>query len=295
MSAKGKGKFSVEEEVRLIYEVEKRPILWDATNEIYKRADLKPQVWSEVAANIGPAYSGEVVAARFKSLRDTFFKNWRKIQESKTSGSGTDDVYTPRWHLYSNLAFLKKTCTQQGSTSNIPSQASQMLKSESQPSMSIVDQEVNNQVQVYFDENLQEFMTLPQDESVQSSCGINGNESISSSLSSLYPSGPSSPDFVPPRPASAPSCQATTKRKAEAEDLFSKRGNSKKTGAAMMEEAVKVMKDICKQQPPPPTESFPTADREEIFGNYIASRLRLMTDDNKKQCENAILAVLLNF
>jgi len=99
-----------------------------------------------------------------------------------------------------------------------------------------------------------------------------------------------------PRPASAPNCQAATKRKADEEEaLFSKRGKAKKTGSTLMEEAVRVMKDICKQQPVPSMEPIPTADREELFGNYVASRLRLMTVENKKQCENAIIAVLMDF
>lgn len=54
-------KFTAEEEIRLIFEVEKRPILWDTTNESYKRADLKPQVWADVAANVGLQYSGEFI------------------------------------------------------------------------------------------------------------------------------------------------------------------------------------------------------------------------------------------
>lgn len=63
----------------------------------------------------------------------------------------------------------------------------------------------------------------------------------------------------------------------------------------MMEEAVKVMKDICNQQPPLSEEPLPIGDREEIFGKYVASRLRLMGEENKKQCENSIMAVLMNF
>jgi len=58
-SEKRKNKFTVEDELRLIHEVEKRPILWDSTSDNYKRADLKPQVWAEVATNVGPAFTGK--------------------------------------------------------------------------------------------------------------------------------------------------------------------------------------------------------------------------------------------
>ena len=35
-------KFPAEEELRLIHEVQKRPMLWDSTSENHSRADLRP-------------------------------------------------------------------------------------------------------------------------------------------------------------------------------------------------------------------------------------------------------------
>jgi len=57
--SKTRVKFSPAQDVRLLFEVEKRPILWDPTLDIYKRADLKTPVWAQVAQNIGPELSGE--------------------------------------------------------------------------------------------------------------------------------------------------------------------------------------------------------------------------------------------
>ena len=58
-SKKPRAKFGTEDDVRLAFEVESRPILWDATADIYKRADLKPQVWAEVAEKLGAPFTGE--------------------------------------------------------------------------------------------------------------------------------------------------------------------------------------------------------------------------------------------
>jgi len=51
--------FSKEIESRLVEEVEKRPLLWDAKANIYRRADLKPLAWEEIATIIGPPFTGK--------------------------------------------------------------------------------------------------------------------------------------------------------------------------------------------------------------------------------------------
>lgn len=60
-----------------------------------------------------------IVASRFKSMRDTFMSNLRRVKESKRSGKGTADMYIPKWYLYDRLKFLQKTLVQSASISNI--------------------------------------------------------------------------------------------------------------------------------------------------------------------------------
>jgi len=50
--------FQLEVEMRIALEVEKRPILWDSKSSLYKRSDLEPAVWEEVARVLGDAHSG---------------------------------------------------------------------------------------------------------------------------------------------------------------------------------------------------------------------------------------------
>ncbi|KYN18149.1 hypothetical protein ALC57_09550 [Trachymyrmex cornetzi] len=52
-------------------------------------------------------------------MRDTFMSNLRRVKESKRSGKGTTDIYTPKWSLYDRLKFLQKTVIQSTSTSNL--------------------------------------------------------------------------------------------------------------------------------------------------------------------------------
>lgn len=66
-------------------------------------------------------FTGGVVSNRFKNIKDTFARNFRALKESKRSGAGTDNFYKPKWHMFDRLMFLKKTCIQGESESNIPS------------------------------------------------------------------------------------------------------------------------------------------------------------------------------
>lgn len=130
-------------------------------------------------------------------------------------------------------------------------------------------------------------MPILSDESIQGS---------SSSLASLnFFSNPSSPDLHPSRPKSAPVSLKRPSSESDEPSHFTKKGNTKKCGASLMEEAVKVMKEISQQ--PVPAVELPsiTKDREEVFASFVASRLRLMDEEKKKMCENAIMSLLMEY
>lgn len=113
------------------------------------------------------------------------------------------------------------------------------------------------------------------------------NSSTSSSLIS-FPSASSanssrlvtSPVTVPPpRPASV-SCN----------NLYENRGTKRNRSTAIMEEAINLMQKA--SQPLPPLSQQDDAD---IFGNLVATRLRGLEKDKRKQCENKILMILTEF
>ncbi|KAM0732506.1 hypothetical protein ACS0PU_000667 [Formica fusca] len=124
-----KHNFSKAMDYRLINLVECKPLLWDCTSEIYRRTDLKTAAWDEIAKQLDShltgfllvLFAGVVVSNRFKNIKDTFARNFKSMKESKRSGAGTDNLYKPKWHMFEGLMFLKKTCVQGESESNIPS------------------------------------------------------------------------------------------------------------------------------------------------------------------------------
>jgi len=63
--------------------------------------------------------SGPLAKGRFTNMRTTFQQYHRKVENSKRSGTSSDDVYVPKWKLYHKLEFLKKTNAQANGLSNI--------------------------------------------------------------------------------------------------------------------------------------------------------------------------------
>ncbi|XP_071642179.1 uncharacterized protein [Temnothorax longispinosus] len=164
---------SIDVEMKMIQEIESRPVLWDVTSSIYKRADLKPAGWAEVADALKIPliyrkflFTAEIVAKRWKNMKETFMKNLAKFKEckNKNSGNGADDGFQPTWYLYKRLLFLMKTCAQAESESNLPNPPLSATSSDT-------DLAFHN---IYYDENVRKFMMLPED----TSNATNSNKSL---------------------------------------------------------------------------------------------------------------------
>lgn len=65
----------------------------------------------------------DMVLHHFTSMKQTFMTNYRKERESKgrSSGKSPEEIYKPKWILYEKLKFLRKSCAQADSPSNLQS------------------------------------------------------------------------------------------------------------------------------------------------------------------------------
>lgn len=110
--------------------------------------------------------SVEIARERFINMRTTFMNNEKRIRESKQrcSGKGADEIYKPKWSLYTNLLFLKKACVQTESSSNLDV----FEDDDNQACITTTDtnEEINNNLlahsvkkNIYFDSNLQVIIT----------------------------------------------------------------------------------------------------------------------------------------
>ncbi|XP_077279211.1 uncharacterized protein LOC143906811 [Temnothorax americanus] len=277
--------FTNELDFHLVEEVERRPILWDCTLDIYRRNDLKSNAWDQVATALGPNFTSDSVADRWKNIKQTFMSNHKKVRESKNkcSGADGDGIYVPKWHLYKKLFFLEKACVQAESSSNLP-----VIQSQTAMNTELV-------LPVYYDENLQMFTKIPDDPNndLQPVCeGATTNSPTTNSSCTSPMSLPSassanssqpltSPVLLsPPRPPSAP-CN----------NLYENRGTKRYKSTAIMEKAIDLMQKA--NQPLPLTP--PQEDDADIFGNLVATRIRSLENEKRKQCENEILIVLTRY
>lgn len=63
--------------------------------------------------------SEEFVKKKIQSLRSTYIQEKKKIYESKTTGTGSDDVYSPSLYWFHELDFLQDVIVPRKTTSNL--------------------------------------------------------------------------------------------------------------------------------------------------------------------------------
>ncbi|XP_077282836.1 uncharacterized protein LOC143908881 [Temnothorax americanus] len=306
--------FSKDIEFTLINLVVCRPILWDCTSELYKRVDLKEEVWEEVARFLGPRFSGSIVASRFKSMRDTFMSNLRRVKESKRSGKGTADIYIPKWPLYDRLKFLQKATVQSASISNLTissekpddtmSQIEEQTSNESLTQWPLCRAEEDQEeivaekstvLNVYYDSTKQ-FMIQPTEVLSNNSTDLSISSSSVASTSHTN-INLSSWNILYSQPAALTKPLSSVPKIQDAENqMYIKRGQAKRKSDTLMEEAVGAIKVLCKPEPKTTLDdSFTPTDSAFTLGSFIAARLRQMTPDQRKLCENEILKLLSQF
>ncbi|CAL1299308.1 unnamed protein product [Larinioides sclopetarius] len=83
------------EDKKLIQEINKYPSLWDQRSLDYLNRNLKVREWALVALEMD--YSVDEVKSRWKTLKDTFF---RELKSTAKSGQPS------KWSCFDNMSFL---------------------------------------------------------------------------------------------------------------------------------------------------------------------------------------------
>ncbi|XP_035438946.2 uncharacterized protein LOC118268518 [Spodoptera frugiperda] len=86
----------------LINAVHERPILWDKRNKLYHSRLISQNEWEELAKDIGT--TSEKAKKKWKNLKDTFIKEFKKISTSTDSDAMFE--YTGTWPHFEALSFL---------------------------------------------------------------------------------------------------------------------------------------------------------------------------------------------
>ncbi len=105
--------WSDEKVLDLIREIRNRENVWNPVNRNKINRLKKEDAFREVADLLPPSTSAEV-KQKWQSLCQSYRVYRRKVETSKRSGKGANDVYKPCWFAYAEMdAFLRDTYSPQ--------------------------------------------------------------------------------------------------------------------------------------------------------------------------------------
>ncbi|XP_024892558.1 uncharacterized protein LOC112467894 [Temnothorax curvispinosus] len=102
--------------------VRSNPLLWQKRVKIDKKnKDTISQAFSQIGSLLSEPLTGDAVSTRWKSLRDQYSREMRKVTASQPrSGAGNDEPsYKPTWPLFSDMSFLKDVIKPRKTQSNV--------------------------------------------------------------------------------------------------------------------------------------------------------------------------------
>ncbi|KAG8265082.1 hypothetical protein J6590_102949, partial [Homalodisca vitripennis] len=101
---------------------ENYPCLWQVSNKDYANNICKRKAYEELVKlclRINPQANVDFVKKKIKNLRTVFKKELTKVQQSKSSGVGTEEVYVPKLWYFDKLLFTADDIMTRQSLSSI--------------------------------------------------------------------------------------------------------------------------------------------------------------------------------
>ena len=96
--------------------------LWRIKSKEYSNRILKDKAYVEMVhfvKEIDSSANRETVTKKINALRTNFRKELKKVESSKTSGAGEEDIYVPKLWYYHELMFLRDQELPRSAISNI--------------------------------------------------------------------------------------------------------------------------------------------------------------------------------
>ena len=93
----------------LILGVRSHSNLWNVFDKTYKDRVKKESAWEEIKQELneeGNNYTIEELKKKWNILRTQYRKEQKLVINSKKSGSGTNDLYVPKFAYFEDLQFL---------------------------------------------------------------------------------------------------------------------------------------------------------------------------------------------
>lgn len=105
---------------------QKFPALWNIKDKNYANKSLRDTLFKQLMAELEEnQLLGEMdekqLKSKIKSLKDVYRTELCKIEKSKKSGSGTDDIYVPKLSWFNEASYFSEVMAVRSSTSNLVS------------------------------------------------------------------------------------------------------------------------------------------------------------------------------
>lgn len=102
------------------------PILWNIKLKEYLDTKLRDSAFDKLSEKLkADGLVGDMTVkqlkAKIKSIKDAYRQELAKIEKSKKSGTGTDDIYCPKLVWFGKADFLREIISTRVSTSNLVS------------------------------------------------------------------------------------------------------------------------------------------------------------------------------
>jgi hypothetical protein len=105
---------------------EKYPLLWNIKHKDYCNIKLKDEIfksfYSELESQgLVERMDEKQLKAKIKNIKDVYRNELAKIEKSRKSGSGTDDIYYPKLVWFDQANFFREVLSTRNSQSNLVS------------------------------------------------------------------------------------------------------------------------------------------------------------------------------
>ncbi len=126
------------------------PCLWQTKSKDYKDRNKKDKAYGDLLKKlreVEPSADKKKVKDKINSIRGSFRREMKKIEESKRSGKGADEIYSTHLWYYDLLLFTKDQEVPRASVSNLTDE--EMEKEEMENEENSEDEEVRKMLVIY--------------------------------------------------------------------------------------------------------------------------------------------------
>lgn len=102
---------------------EQYPILWNIKDKDYSNTKIKDDIFKNLLEKLNEkqltvGMDVKQLKTKIKSIKDVYRQEINKIEKSKKSGCGTEEVYTPKLAWFKDANFLAEVVATRSSQSN---------------------------------------------------------------------------------------------------------------------------------------------------------------------------------